>query len=320
MIGATASKRFEEEGAAVRRCGNGAAPTAGRVPASGRQRVASERRGFILATWANLLCLDAPLVAVSWQWLFAREVGVTVTASGTAALFLTAWVIYLADRFGDCLSVNGNGALSLRQRFCIRHRSAWLIAVAAVAFADLLVCATLGRQTLIAGAAVGALALGYLIVNQLTPTVWRILPMKEVTIGFVFAAGTITPLYRSLTTEWLPAWVLFGSLCSLNCISIAIWERHLDAAQQRISIATAFPTSSRYLRAALLLLVATCFALAVSDGQLWRVYFCVAASAFLLWSLDWGRDYIHPDIRTALADLVLLTPVLALLADFVVRS
>jgi hypothetical protein len=47
--------------------------------------------------WLNLLCLDAPIVAVTWQWLFARTFGAHLNLSLRVLLFLTAWLIYLAD-------------------------------------------------------------------------------------------------------------------------------------------------------------------------------------------------------------------------------
>ena len=31
--------------------------------------------------WLNLLCLDAPIVAVSWQWLFAHTFGAQLDLS-----------------------------------------------------------------------------------------------------------------------------------------------------------------------------------------------------------------------------------------------
>jgi hypothetical protein len=86
--------------------------------------------------WLNLVCLDAPLVAIAWQWLFARSFGVAVGIGATLALFLTAWLIYLADRFGDSLSIDLTRSTALRQRFCLRHRRVWRAAIVCVALAD----------------------------------------------------------------------------------------------------------------------------------------------------------------------------------------
>lgn len=258
--------------------------------------------------WLSLTCLDAPLVAISWQWLFAHSFGIPVARGGTKALFLTAWLIYLVDRWGDSLSVNRGGPTSLRQRFCLQHRGAWLVATGAIGITDLLVICGLDSGTAFAGGAVGALAIGYLSLNYLAPFLWRLLPLKEVSIGFLFAAGAITALANGLTSAVWPAWLLFACLCSLNCLSIAVWERDLDIAQQRVSIATAFPAVGRCLPVALVLLAAVSGALAFTATTDRNVLVCVGASATLLAAVHVCRAAVQADVRTALADLVLLTP------------
>jgi hypothetical protein len=67
--------------------------------------------------WLNLVCLDAPLVAVAWLGLFARSFHTPLQAGNCIALFLTAWLIYLADRFADCDSLEPGSPRSLRQEF-----------------------------------------------------------------------------------------------------------------------------------------------------------------------------------------------------------
>src|SRR3954447_10807188 len=80
------------------------------------------QRAFVTPlVWLNLVCLDAPLVAITWQLLFAKSFGIAVANGDTLALFLTAWLIYLADRLGDSMSLGAGGVMSLRQRFCRRH-------------------------------------------------------------------------------------------------------------------------------------------------------------------------------------------------------
>src|ERR1700686_3826665 len=59
--------------------------------------------------WPNLLSLDAPVVAVLWQILFARCFQVPVDALAALLLLATVWLIYAADRTldawrGDCHS------------------------------------------------------------------------------------------------------------------------------------------------------------------------------------------------------------------------
>ena len=86
--------------------------------------------------WLNLVCLDAPLVSVTWLWLFARTFHATVAPAGYAALFLTAWLIYLGDRLADTYSLRDGEPRSLRHEFCRNHRHLWIGALAVIAATD----------------------------------------------------------------------------------------------------------------------------------------------------------------------------------------
>ena len=300
MIDAPASKRFAGPG------GESGGP---------RGRRTGQHRGTILhpLTWLNLVCLDAPLVAVSWQWLFARSLDVSVPTGASAALFLTAWLIYLADRFGDSLSIDRQHATSLRQRFCLKHRRAWIVAVALVAAADLLVVSTtVAMRVVVLAAPVAAIAITYLILNQRCQALWRILPVKEITIGGLFAAGTMVALVPQLDASATLPWLMFAALCSLNCISIAVWERWLDQAQSRVSIATAFPQVGSLVLPVLVSLGVCSGAAARNAGLGQSIFVCISISATLLAVVHLLRRRVQADVRTALADLVLLSPLLAI--------
>ncbi len=317
MIETTASKSFANRrgGTPVvcarkdEHCSHGAVS-----PCSARDGASTERGGYSVLIWLNLVCLDAPLVAITWAFLFARSFHLPIAFGAVSALFLTAWLIYLADRFGDSRSLGGAAATSLRQGFCARYRAAWLLGFSVIAATDLLVIGTrLDSRTLTIGAGIGACALAYLAANRQAPSLWRILPIKETSIGFLFAAGTMVPLVGRLTSAMLPAWLLFAFLCSLNCISIALWERHLDLVQQRISLATEFPEIGRYLQVALVLLAVICAALGFAAMKGGSVLLCAGVSAALLAGVQFFRNGVQTDVRTALADLALLTPMFALL-------
>ncbi|CAN5637902.1 hypothetical protein BH18VER1_BH18VER1_16760 [soil metagenome] len=288
-------------------CGAGRPDVFGEAPKTAGEEPALPG-GNSLLVWLNFVCLDAPIVAVSWAWLFARGFGIPIPAGEAGALFLTAWLIYLADRFGDSLSVDPRGPTSARQRFCLRHRRAWTAVLLAVAAADLFViCISLNTRECVAGTVIGLCAVIYLSVNQLLPKIWRVLPMKEFSIGLLFAAGTMVPLSASLTRAVPPIWFLFACLCAMNCICIAFWERALDAAQQRISIATAFPRVARLVLPVLLLLCLTSVLFAVQP-----LFLCIAISAGLLAVLHVFGERLAPDSRTALADLIMLSPLFIL--------
>lgn len=314
MIEAARSKRFTaRNGGAAAAGGNcsGAATSDSEGALtlfSAREDASTQRGGYSVFTWLNLVCLDAPIVAVSWAWLFAQTSGAPFTWGRAAALFLTAWMIYLADRFGDGLTVTSHVATSARQRFCLRHRRGWILTMLLVAAVDVcVICTRLDPGELRLGFAVGVCAAVYLMVNQMTPSLWRVLPIKEVSIGFLFAAGTTVASAARLTSAMLPASLLFATLCAMNCICIAVWERGLDAAQHRLSIATAFPQVGRLMLPSLALL---CLTSAMFAGQ--PLFLCLAGSAGLLALLHLSGERIAPDSRTALADLVLLSPLLVL--------
>jgi hypothetical protein len=266
--------------------------------------------------WLNLLCLDAPIVAVSWQWLFAHTFGAQLDLSLRALLFLTAWLIYLADRFADTIRLPAGSPISLRHHFCREHMIGWWVAVVVIFVLDVaLAVRSLDLQMLLLGGTLAAVCFFYLLVNHSLGGKWRPLPLKEKAIGLLFAAGTtlgVVGQLPGLTVSFGVAVILFAILCTYNCLSIAAWERELDAAQGKTSFLTSWPAVASALKTvgygiALATLVCAAF---------WRFAFplwlSLAASALLLVRLNLaGR--LARDSRTALADLVLLTPLVALL-------
>ncbi len=267
--------------------------------------------------WLNLVCLDAPVVAVAWQWLFATTFHVPMQFGNSAALLLTAWLIYLADRLADASSLNPDGPRSLRQEFCLKHRRVWMGALMAVAAAAAsAIWRNTAPVTFLVGAGVGSLALVYLVLNHPLGRIWRLLPLKEISIGVLFTAGTLVallPAVPPMGPALLSAAIAFACLCALNCISIAGWERELDEAQQKISIATRYPALGRVLGKISSALALGAFGAALFYRDTAMVFGCIGLSALLLALLDMLPATIGTDRRTALADLVLLTPLLALL-------
>jgi hypothetical protein len=263
----------------------------------------------------NLVCLDAPLVAVVWLWLFARTFQIPLQIGNCVALFLTAWLIYLGDRLADSASLNIGNLQSLRQQFCGRHRELWITVLALVAgFDAYVIYRTTALQTLVIGAVVGGLALVYLVLNHPLGRVWHSLPAKELMIGILFAAGTLVALLPPPPTVpigFVVAAVFFAGLCALNCISIAGWESDLDRAQGKVSIATRHPRIARHAGRIALVLGSIAFAMATIFRFAAPLLVCIGASAMLLAWLN-ARP-IDVDRRTALADLALLTPLVPLI-------
>jgi hypothetical protein len=257
--------------------------------------------------WLNCFCLDAPIVAVAWQGLFANAFHFQLAMADRLALFLTAWWIYLADRLADSLAVAPLVTLTARAAFCRRHRLAFAFALALVGLGDaVVVVTTLDRSVIKTGALLGGLALVYLFVNFRYDRVWRALPIKELIVGFLFACGTslvFLTAFRQFSV--FMAVGLFGCVCSLNCLSIAVWEKDVDLGQGKHSWATEHSRSITFVRPACLVIgFVSCAlggrvippllaaALAISSGLLLLLHF-----------VD-----VRKDERTALADMAVLVP------------
>jgi hypothetical protein len=238
----------------------------------------------------------------------------TVDPVNLGALFLTAWLIYLADRLADSSSLPPGTPRSLRHEFCLEHRRIWIGGLALIAGVDaILIWNRLGHATLVAGAVVGTLALIHLVLNYSLGGAWPPVPLKEVAVGSLFAAGTLVALFplRPIPGSFVFSGIVFAALCTLNCISIAFWERELDHEQGKVSFATRYPGLDRYLGKSSLALALGSFVAAIVYPEAGPIFACVSVSALNLMSLD--SEKIDRDQRTALADLVLLTPLLALL-------
>ncbi len=260
--------------------------------------------------WLNLVCLDAPLVAICWQWIFAHSFHLSAPVGHRAALFLTAWLIYLADRFGDSVSLVAGQPKSARQQFCSRHKNIWLVSIICVAVFDLIVILrAVNYETAVPGAVLGAFTIAYVAINHARSEIWETLPLKEFIIGSLFAAGTllgVTPHVFAKRSTMIFGAVLFAALCSLNCVSIAIWERDLDRIQGKHSIATRWAYANSLPRMLLLVLLAGSVVLALFDPDAWPVALCFGGSGLLLGALPFVP--VSRDERIALADVVLFMP------------
>lgn len=159
----------------------------------GRSDIAVSRRPLV---WLNVVCLDAPLVAALWQWCFARSFRLNFLIGSRPVLFLTAWLIYLIDRFVDSISLPINSAKTLREAFCFRHKNVWMGMILVVASLDAgFIFARLDHSVFMVGIFLSVVAAVYLTINFAFNKLWRPIPVKEIAIGFVFAAGTLVSFW-----------------------------------------------------------------------------------------------------------------------------
>jgi hypothetical protein len=213
------------------------------------------------------------------------------------------------------MSLRSNQPKSLRQEFCLRYGNIWLRSIIGVGMIDaVVVLSAVDYATLLTGAIVGGITIAYLAINHAGNKAWEAIPLKELAIASLFAAGTllgVTPHILAVKPTIISAAILFATLCWLNCVSIATWERNLDRIQRRHSIATLWPDVNVLVRAVIRILLIGCALLVVFDFKLWPIALCLATSGLLLGALYFAP--VSRDERTALADLVLLTPLMLLL-------
>jgi hypothetical protein len=244
--------------------------------------------------WPNVLALDAPAVAVTWQVFLASVAGIAVPLAASAVLAFVVWAVYLVDRGLDAHR-GADGAD--RHRAAGRNPAAW-IAMSAGAFCSAIVLAltALPRSYLNTGSAVAAATVGYFSAVHLIRAN-RILDrgVKELSVGVVFAVGVAIPLFAEAepVADWLPGVVAFAGLCWLNCALISVWED--------------VPTTSVSGRGAV---AAGSVAVGASFGALPPIAIAVLASAAGLALLHAARARLSVRAARVLADVVLLSPVL----------
>jgi hypothetical protein len=180
--------------------------------------------------WLTLLSLDAPVVAALWQRLFARSLGVPLSAAVTAVLAMAVWLLYVLDRILDSLSDCGSSAEPPRHRFYRQHWRLFLPPFFAVLIAALWLTLTELDKNTIQSGLVLILAVGvyFFSIHIHPPHAASRLP-KELVVAVLFASGTSFPVWQQLRggrERMLAPLLIFVFLCWLNCAAIEFseWE------------------------------------------------------------------------------------------------
>ena len=317
-----------------------------------------------LALW-HLLSLDAPTVATLWTVFIARCSHLHLPWTEPAAMFLAVWMIYAADRLLDARlpdtspfdsrlseSCIASPHLETRHRFHHAHRTAFVAAIvlSSIALAALLHRIDPGALHLYALLATLLAAWMLLIHSQPILGRSRTLPNgatsrlpKELAVGLFFPAAIFIPtLARTTPTatdlhflgsaaNWirpnlLPSAILFGALCTLNCLCLYAWEHPTPRAQdllrtdlprtdaipqQRIHWTTRWATA-HLTTIALVILAASTIASVSRALPIALPALACSLSTAALFALNLYRRRLSPVHLRAAADLVLLTPLLFL--------
>lgn len=251
--------------------------------------------------WPNLLGLDAPLVALTWQAFLALAIAVPLRPVGRITLGLTVWVIYLADRLLDVRSAPTTRETE-RHRFHRRHnRLLWALLVLAF-FADLAAVffwlrPAVFRSGLLPFTAV-ILYLG--IVHR-----QRIPIPKEIAVAMLFTAGTflIGWTFSQHRLSLLVPATAFLLLCLGNLVAIEMWEwrelrNGMDKPPHRVTLLL-----DRFFPWWMGALALTPIAFPTP----W--FLAIAASAAAILLLRRSSVRLNLNARRVLVDAVLLTPI-----------
>jgi hypothetical protein len=244
--------------------------------------------------WPNLLSLDAPLVAVLWQTLFLRCLGAPVRWLPAALLFLTVWLIYVADRL---LDTRAKWPVTPRHAFYRRNfRSVLAVWISVLSGTAALVLWGLADPVLVRGVAMLGAVLLYLSAVHWLPSSAAWVGLKEAAVAVLFALGSSLPAWGQIRSAHdAMTVVLFSLLCWLNCMAIEQWENGL----KRLPVAA---IAAIIAVAGLLLLYRDRPVLAAAES----------VSLFALVLLDGVHHKLSRDALRVLADVALLTPLVFL--------
>ncbi len=266
--------------------------------------------------WPTRLSLDAPLVAMLWQGLFAHSFNVAWHGYQAFLLGTAVWLVYAADRWLDGYRLDPNAPHSDRHAFYRRHAAFFAVVILLVSLVAVFV---LVRYATAAewwsGAVIATMTLAYMVgVHRYGSRTQRTVP-KEVQVGVVFAVGVTLEVWLAAPSVALfAASVGFAILCTLNCGFIAVWESDTDRAQQHPSLVQSHPR----LRSSLLPLTVGFVGVSgfgcVTLPQTATLWAMVALSSAGLAGLARAETRLSKAQLRVLGDVVLLTPLLPLVS------
>ena len=186
----------------------------------------------------NRYSLDAPLIAVVWQSVLARDLAVELALHHHLILGFSVWLAYSADRFCEPLLPVSQTATryeafkNSRRAFC----SCWAACLFLAVFFSVF---HLSFKCLVLGLTLAALSLAnfYLCFMESRKGVFLSCP-KEVRTACILSLGCVFfPAY--LSTNAFPEILLFTNLLFLaffmNCLYVSKWELHKDRDRGRLS-------------------------------------------------------------------------------------
>ena len=271
----------------------------------------AEERIYPWWLWPNILSLDAPLIALAWQELWAHCLAVDISWMHRVLLALATWLAYSGDRLLDARRLKGPTE-SPRHKFSHKH----YLLLTKVWFIGLVIVITLGLQLsvleIINGLILLVVVACYFLIYHWQYTRAFAGSAKEIMAGTVFSAGTVFFVMTGSTLTpgiWL-AFASWAGLCVMNCLSIACWDRQRDKVMEQHSLARCWIRADLWLWLWAIAVITLAIGAWSMDPRLVPIAAALSLSALALSKLTNAEG---DDLRRVLADVLLLTPMLLLL-------
>jgi hypothetical protein len=262
--------------------------------------------------WANVLSLDAPLVAVMWQALLARALNVRLYALEPVVLALSVWLLYVVDHVFDAMRPAAAGWEPARRLFYRRHLHVMqCIALCVPAVVLWLARYFLNPEVFRVGFQIGCGVGSYFAVVHLAPERGRNAWPREAAVALLFAAGTFLPVWANSHSSMRPILVsalLFSILCWLNICAIETWEWNYSGERPEAMPHASTQWVTRHLRP-FSVAICICSPLLLLAGLIPGAIAATASlSGIALCSLSGLRDRLSRAFLTSAADLALYSP------------
>ena len=267
--------------------------------------------------WPATLSLDAPLVAVLWQALFARKIGVRLDWHDPVLIGLAVWIVYAADRWIEGWRLSPDTVQTQRHHFYLRHRwPVFAVGLAAILAVLVIAVTRLDAREFKAGFILLIPTLLYLFSHQLLHRRHPLRVPKEIIIAVIFALGcALAPAVAApekIIALIIPV-TLFGLLGFANCALIASWEKDVDTAHGQTSLALQLKDRWAIIHALpWLVCVAALVSVALNSDPSHPGALCTAASGLLMGLLDLAQPRFGREAARAWVDFTLMTPVVLL--------
>ena len=270
----------------------------------------------------NLLSFDAVLVGLTWQLIFTLEFLDRFPYTIESLIIgIAIWLAYTADRILDSRNLKTDLPHTARHHFHHRFQTPicfwWILALV---LNVILIAGFTHAAQIKWGAVCLLLVFLYLLNSQKNILTVKAIP-KEAQAGLIFAFGISLACWPSapqaITSSLFAATLVTGVLFSINCGTVAYWERQLDKAQTFFAWTSGCHTTLIPIVFALgleltLILVMLYFELLPSfiTNCLLSSMSCLAIVIFWNQKHELARS---PEIRELLADLSLILPPAAII-------